>query len=85
MADKQGMNPIAGSPLLPGASSNGLSAIATATQKLDADAQQVANRGAVDDTAALVDLNQALALAQAGANVIRAENNMVGTLLDAFA
>jgi hypothetical protein len=32
-----------------------------------------------------VDLNQSLALAEAGANVISAENKMLGTLLNAFA
>jgi hypothetical protein len=33
----------------------------------------------------LLDPNQALVLAQAGANVISAENQMLGTLLDALA
>jgi hypothetical protein len=37
------------------------------------------------DSAPLVDLNQALRLAEAGAKAIRAENKMLGALLDALA
>ena len=79
------INPVATPVSAPSAQDSGLSAIATATQKLDSDAQQVANPDRAGVTGPLVDLNQALVLAQAGANVISAENKMLGSLLDAFA
>lgn len=79
------MSPIATSVLLPSAQSSGLDAIAMGAEKLDADAQPIANPNRSDTTAPLVDLNQALVLAQAGANVLRVENKMLGSLLDAFA
>jgi hypothetical protein len=63
----------------------GLTAIATGSQKLNNDAQQIANPDSPNVTGPLVDLNQALVLAEAGANVISAENKMLGTLLDALA
>jgi hypothetical protein len=87
-ADKLQMSAISsinGSINLPNAQSSGLDAIAAGTRKLDSDAQQIANPNGADDTAPLVDLNQALVLAQAGANVISAENKMLGSLFEAFA
>jgi hypothetical protein len=81
------MNSIANaaSPALLTAQSSGLNALATANQKLNDDAQQIANPNSTDVTAPLVDLNQALVLAEAGADVIRTESKMLGSLLDAFA
>jgi hypothetical protein len=76
---------ISSSANLASAQNNGLAAIATSSQQLSQDAQQIANPDSADVTAPLVQLNQALALAQAGANVINAENKMLGALLDAFA
>jgi hypothetical protein len=70
---------------LPSAQYSGLDAIAAGNQELNADAQQIANPDGGDDTAPLIGLNQALVLAQAGANVISAENKMLGSLFDAFA
>lgn len=70
---------------LPSTQTSGLNAIAAGTQKLNADAQQIANPNGTDDTAPLVDLNQALVLAQAGANVISTENKLLGSLIDALA
>jgi hypothetical protein len=70
---------------LPNAQNSGLDAIAAGTQKLNADAQQIANPSGTNDTAPLVDLNQALVLAQAGANVISTENKLLGSLIDALA
>jgi len=70
---------------LASAQSSGLAAIATGSQRLSQDAQQIANPNSPDVTGPLVDLNQSLVLAEAGANVISAENKMLGTLLDAFA
>jgi hypothetical protein len=70
---------------LASAQSSGLAAIAAGNQRLSQDAQQIANPNSPDVTGPLVDLNQSLVLAEAGANVISAENKMLGTLLDAFA
>jgi hypothetical protein len=69
----------------PTAQNSGLAAIATGNQKLSEDAQQIANPDSPNVTGSLVDLNQALVLTEAGANVISTENKMLGTLLDAFA
>jgi hypothetical protein len=87
VADTQQMTStsgITGSLSPPTAQSSGLNAIAAGARKLDADAQQVANTNGADDTAPLVDLNQALLLAQAGADVISTEDKMLGSLFDAF-
>jgi hypothetical protein len=70
---------------LPSAQDSGLAAISAGAQKLSGDAQQIANPDSPNVTGSLVDLNQALVLAEAGANVISTENKMLGTLLDAFA
>jgi hypothetical protein len=69
----------------PNAQSSGLAAIATGNQKLSEDAQQIANPDSPNVAGSLVDLNQALVLTEAGANVISTENKMLGSLLDAFA
>lgn len=69
----------------PAAQNSGLGAIAAGNQKLTQDAQQIANPDSENLTGALVDLNQALVLTEAGANVISTENQMLGSLLDAFA
>ena len=70
---------------LPNAQDSGLAAIARGNQKLIEDAQQIANPDSANVSGSLVDLNQALVLAEAGANVISTENKMLGTLLDALA
>lgn len=70
---------------LASAQNSGLAAIATGNQGLSQDAQQIANPDSQNVTTSLVDLNQSLALAQAGANVISTENRMLGTLLDVLA
>jgi hypothetical protein len=87
IADNLQMNSIGStaSPTLVTAENSGLNAIATASQRLNDDARQIANPNSSDVTAPLMDLNQALVLAEAGANVISAENKILGTLLDAFA
>jgi hypothetical protein len=88
LADSIKVSPISSlsfSANLAGAQNSGLAAIATGSEKLSSDAQQIANPDRQDVTAPLVDLNQSLVLAEAGANVIRAENKMLGTLLDALA
>lgn len=67
------------------AQASGLGAIGKAIQRLSEDAQQIVNPNSPAVTGSLVDLSQALALAQAGAKLIRADNKMLGTLLDTFA
>jgi hypothetical protein len=59
--------------------------IATGNQQLNQDAAQIANAGDQTPINPLVDLSQSSLLAEAGAEVIRASNQMLGTLLDAFA
>jgi hypothetical protein len=70
---------------LSSAQSSGLAAIAAGSQRLNQDAQQIANPASQNVTTSLVDLNQSLQLTQAGADVISASNKMLGTLLDIFA
>jgi hypothetical protein len=70
---------------LPSAQTSGLAAIAGGSQRLNQDAQQIANPTSENVTASLVDLNQSLQLAEAGANVISASNKLLGTLLDVSA
>jgi hypothetical protein len=67
------------------AQTSGLAAIAAGSQRLNQDAQQIANPGNQNVTSSLVDLNQSLQLTQAGADVVSASNKMLGTLLDVFA
>jgi hypothetical protein len=63
----------------------GLAAIARGSQRLTRDAQQIANPDSPNVTSSLVDLTQSLLLTESGANVLRTENKMLGTLLDMFA
>lgn len=79
------INSISSSAGLASAQNSGLDAIARGSGQMATDAQQIANPDSPDVTSALVDLNQALVLAQAGANVISAQNKMLGALFDAFA
>jgi hypothetical protein len=74
------------SPLvsLPDAQASGLAAIARGAEKLNQDAQQIANPDSPNVTGALLDLNQSRVITQAGANVLRTENKMLGSLLDMF-
>jgi hypothetical protein len=67
------------------AAGSGLVAIATGSRQLTQDAQQIANPDDPNVTNSLVDLNQSLLLAEAGANVISTSNQMLGTLLDVLA
>ena len=68
-----------------GAQGSGLAAIATGSRRLTQDAQQIANPDNPKVTNSLMDLNQSLLLAEAGANVISTSNKMLGTLLDVLA
>jgi hypothetical protein len=81
------MSPISAFPSfsLPSAQNSGLATLATSTQQLNQDAQQIANPADQNLTTPLLDSSQSLLLAQAGAQVIRTSNQMMGTLLDIFA
>jgi hypothetical protein len=70
---------------LPSAVSSGTAAIANGNQMLNQDAEQIANLDNQDLLDPLTNLSQSNLLAEAGADVIRASNNMLGTLLDIFA
>ena len=52
---------------------------------LNQDAQQIADPGNQNLTAPLVNLSQTNLVAEAGADVIRTANQMLGSLLDVFA
>lgn len=73
------------SSALPSAQSSGLAALATSNQRLNQDAQQIANPDNQNVTNPLLDLSQTKLLAQAGADILRTSNQMLGTLLDMFA
>jgi len=73
------------SAALPGATGSGLAAIAAGNQQLSADAAQIADPANGNLVGPLTDLSQSKVLAEAGAAVIRASNQMLGTLLDTFA
>ena len=63
----------------------GVATIATASQRLNRDAQQIANPDSQDQTDPLLDLSQSSFLAEAGAALIKTSNQMLGTLLNVFA
>lgn len=82
------MSPISSvvpSASLASAANSGLGALAAGNQKLNQDAQQIANPDNQNTTAPLLDLSHAKLMGQAGAAVIRATNRMIGTLLDVLA
>jgi hypothetical protein len=88
VADIPKMNSIStGLPLisLPSAASSGSAAIASGSQLLNQDAQQIANPDNQNLLDPLTNVSQSNLLAEAGADVVRASNNMLGTLLDIFA
>jgi hypothetical protein len=70
---------------LASAANSGVAALAAGNQKLNQDAQQIANPDNQNTTSALLDLSQAKLIGQAGADVIRTTNRMIGTLLDILA
>lgn len=70
---------------LPGPVSSGSAAIASGSQLLSQDAQQIANPDNQDLLDPLANLSQSNLLAESGADVIRASDEMLGTLLDIFA
>jgi hypothetical protein len=79
------INNVSASINLPDAQDSGLAAIARGSQMLSNEAQQIANPDSPNVTSSLVDLNQSRVLTESGANVLRAENKMLGTLFDMFA
>ncbi|MGO9992216.1 MAG: hypothetical protein ACLPTF_06845 [Steroidobacteraceae bacterium] len=70
---------------LPNAQDSGRAALATSSQQLSQDAQQIANPANENLTNPLLDTSQSLLLTQAGADVIRTSNEMLGTLLNVHA
>ena len=70
---------------LPSATNSGLATISNGSRMLNQDAQQIANPGNQNLTAPLVNLSQSNLVAEAGADVIRTANQMLGSLLDVFA
>lgn len=86
-ADTPRMNPVSANPslVLPSAMDSGLATVAGGNTRLNQDAAQIANPANGIPIAPLADLTQASLTAEAGAAVIRASNEMLGTLLDAFA
>ncbi len=82
-----GMNPIASIPSVsaPSALDSGRRALDKSQQRLNRDAQQIANPDREDLATPLVDSKRALREAQAGAAIIRAADKMLGSLLDELA
>jgi hypothetical protein len=70
---------------LPSATNSGLATISNGSRMLNQDAQQIADPGNQNLTAPLVNLSQTNLVAEAGADVIRTANQMLGSLLDVFA
>jgi hypothetical protein len=71
--------------MLPSAQSSGLAALAASNRQLNQDAQQIANPDNQNITNPLLDLSQARLLTEAGADVLRTSNQMLGSLFDMFA
>jgi len=69
----------------PNAQDSGRAALAAGSQQLSQDARQIANPANENLTNPLLDTSQSLLLTQAGANVIRTSNEMLGTLLNVHA
>ena len=87
-ADIYTMSPITNSyPAsgLPSAQDSGRAALATSSNQLNQDAAQIANPDNQSLTDPFLNSTQSLLLTQAGADVIRTSNEMIGTLLNVFA
>lgn len=83
-----GMNPISSnsaSAALSSAANSGVAAIATGSNRLDQQAQQIADPNSPDLTTSLASTAPSLQIAQAGADVISTSNETLGTLLNTFA
>jgi hypothetical protein len=70
---------------LPSAQDSGLAALSTSSQQLSQDAEQIANPDNASLAGPLTGSSQSLLLTQAGADVIRASDQMLGSLLNVFA
>jgi hypothetical protein len=82
------MSPISSvlpSAAFPSALNSGAATIAAGNQQLNQDAVQIANPDNQDLINPLLNLSQARLMAEAGADVIGASNEMLGTLIDVFA
>ena len=78
------INKVSPSGSLPDARPAGSPPSRAAQRSLVKTHQQIANPDSPTATGALLDLNQSRVLTEAGANVLRAENKMLGSLLDMF-
>ena len=85
MLKMNSISSISASAALSSAANSGVAAIATGSDRLDQEAQQIADPNSPSLTTALIDSAQSLQIAQAGADVISTSNDMLGTLLDTFA
>jgi hypothetical protein len=79
------INSVSPSVSLPSAQDSGRAALATSSQQLSQDAQQIANPANENLTNPLLFSSQSLLLAQAGADVIGTSNQMIGALFDVIA
>jgi len=85
MLGMNSINSISASAALSGAANSGVAAIATGSNRLNQEAQQIADPNSPSLATALVNTAQSLQIAQAGADVISTSNDMLGTLLNTFA
>jgi hypothetical protein len=76
---------ISASAALSSAANSGVAAIATGSNRLDQEAQQIADPNSPNLATSLASSVQSLQIAQAGADVISTSNEMLGTLLNTFA
>jgi hypothetical protein len=70
---------------LPSTQYSGLAALTTSSQQLSQDAQQIASPATENLTNPLLNSSQSLLLTEAGAEVVRTSNQMIGALLNVFA
>jgi hypothetical protein len=64
---------------------SGMALIGSASAQLNQDAVQIADPSTPDLTAPLLDLGQSKIMAETGAAVVRAADQMLGSILDVFA
>jgi hypothetical protein len=76
---------VSSSVSLPSAQASGVSALRTSSEQLSLAAQQIADPGNQNLINPLLDAKQSGLMADAGAAVIKASNQMLGALLDIFA
>jgi hypothetical protein len=73
------------SAALSSAANSGVAAIDTGSNRLDQEAEQIADPNSPNLATSLAATAQSLQIAQAGADVVSTSNEMLGTLLNTFA